>query len=150
MAPRALSDPASQAEDSSDASNSSLLRIHCTNFQFAASVRRYLWSAICCIFYISTTALIATGPTLMWFTSTRQKCPLNLSCLSFWSQQHDYGNQNTTETCFFFLYRTNHRVSVETSPSRSHGRSLSRCGWSAAPLWSSPMTAAHRRSPSAS
>lgn len=37
-----------------------------------------------------------------------------------------------------------------TSPSRSHGRSLCRCGWSAAPPWSSPMTGGRRRSPGAS
>lgn len=46
--------------------------------------------------------------------------------------------------------RTNRRVSAEISQSRSHGHSPSRCGWSAAPLSSSPRTTARHTSPGAS
>ena len=46
--------------------------------------------------------------------------------------------------------RTNHRVSVKISRSRSLGHSLSQCGWSATPPWSSLTTAARHRSPGAS
>lgn len=45
---------------------------------------------------------------------------------------------------------TNRRVSAGTSLSRSRGRSLCRCGWFAAPPWSSPMKGGRRRSPGAS
>lgn len=150
--PQALSDPGIQAVSSTDAFSRSLLLIHCTNFQFAATVRSYLWSAIHCIFDIST-ILIATGPTLMWITAT---CTLNLNYFVilvtltrlFYSE-----HRNITEKFLCVcvcVWRTNHIVSVEISQSRSHGHSLSRCGWSAAPLWSSPMTAARHRSLGAS